>query len=182
MNKSRVILISVIVVIVFLVGLLGCYISNIINDMNETKEIGETIISSFDDFRDEVIVFSDKREEVTLKMNEELYYDTVSILYDDYILILEEYKNIVDSIEVNSEVLKDKCSVIYVDTNVNQKCDAFKTMYEEVINLFSYDVKRFNLFVDNYNSTNQGVLELFDSGYENYIDYNNDNVYLGSEE
>ncbi len=181
MNKGRVILISIIVVIVILLGLLGFYIFSVIEDMNETKATGEEIVSSFEVFKENVITFSNMREDVTMRMNEELYYDVISSLYDEYVLLFKEYGSLADDIEDSSDFLKDKCVVTYVDSNVQQKCDAFRIMYEESINLFIYDVKRFNVFVETFNTTSESSLELFNSGYEGYIDYDNDEVFLGSE-
>ncbi len=177
MSKKLVVRIVIVFIIVFIISALGFYIFSIISDVNTTKKNGEDIISSFDSFRESVILFSDEREELTLRMSDDLYLDTVKEVYSEYVVLLDNYQSLITNIESNSSLLINNCSASYSDVNVEQKCDAFDTMYEEVINLFVYDVNRFNEIVVSSGSD----LNIYESNHKEFIDYNGDGNYLGME-
>lgn len=175
MNKKiRFYEISVFIFVVGLFLLVGIY--NYYQDINK---VAVAIVNSYNDLSDNVINYNDIRSELE-KLLSEFSYDSFSKDIDKYNDLFVRYNNVIKDIDNNINNIDDRCNYLYKDSSVNEICNNYKNLYEKLINIYIEDLSNYNKIVISYNEYSNDNIDLVDMLYEDYIDYNLDNVYEGS--
>ncbi len=168
-------------------GSVSSFLLGLKNDKEETYKRMDTVSDSFESFSTNVSAFEDMRDELYNSVLSNVYYDS---LYsnDTYIKTrLSNYENLVDELKKNTNNLDKLCTdVYYPESEINNKCINYKSIYEQVVNYFVSDIKTYNQNIVNYNnyqaSLGSGLLLKSYKTNKKYIDYNGDGSYDGKEE
>ena len=132
-----------------LVLIISGFFSMYLNGLKEDREkvlarMGD-VSTEYEKFNTNVSLFGDFREDLHESVFENLYFET---MYTSDQLVKEElkkYEDLVDEIELSVNVLDDLCeNVYYPNGEVNNMCQNYKTMYEQVNNYFVYDINDYN--------------------------------------
>jgi len=109
---------------------------------------------------------------------------------DSWNNLMSEYSKSVETIDKNSEYLKNNCADIkFYHSDINPKCELFIENYEMIINYYISDVVTYNNNIDEYNTwvteneeeSYKNIDKFVNNSYTEYIDFNNDGVFLGKE-
>ncbi len=185
MKKNKKIIFILLVILIIFISLIILFINNLRKDQIKTKKVMNEILSKYDEFEDQVLVFNDIRDKVYSSVFVDTYYDTIKEKYKNNINSLKELEDSVNVIINKSKKLKNNCKGYFSSSDVNSKCLSFNNTYEEVINSFVTDINKYNEIIDNYNEyiTENGTGEILDKykSSKKYIDFNNDSKYSGKE-
>lgn len=183
-KKTKIMLIVSIIAIILLI--VGLFIGSMKKDKKKTQQVMELVLQDSKEFEKNVLSFNEKREEVYTEVFGETYYDTIKENHDKWSNLLKEYEKTMDKIENTSKNLKKYCNGMYYSkAEVNQKCNDFSSLYEEVNNTFVSDIDSYNKTIKEYNEyTKENEAENAIDMYQTkkkYIDYNKDKSYSGKE-
>lgn len=183
-KKTKIIIITSIIMIVFLI--IGLFIGSMRKDKKETKKVMDLIIKDSEKFENSVVSFNEQREKVYSTIFVETYYDTIKENYETWNNQLKDYEQTIDQLETTSKNLKKYCNGMYYSkAEVNEKCNDFSSLYEEVVNTFVNDITSYNKMIKEYNeymkenNSNETLNEY--NTKKKYIDYNKDKSYSGKE-
>ena len=177
--KKKYVFISMGIILVLTVIVSGVLLVNSFNkDKQEMLENGYLINESYDKVKSEVINYNQMRVDIA-SLIDNFYYSTIVNEYEENLDKFKKYDDIVNNITKEINVIDGKCNQIYQDKKINNICNNYKVDYETIVNVFVNDINNYNNKLSNYNKDEEKNLELFKSNYiNNYIDYNNDSVYL----
>lgn len=177
-NKKNIIIIVGIIVI----GLIAIFlVYNILNASKTKKENIDEIKNSYNNLTEEV----KKYNEIRTKYNEKLsnfILDRYKDEHKEYISLLNEYNETIKNIDIYINNLSNKCNILYDNVNINKICSNYQEMYEKLINIYITDIKTYNNNIKKYNEYKNDTIEEFIPIYNDYIDYNKDNIYEGSDD
>ena len=166
--------------VLFLTVIVCCLllIKSFNKDKQEVLENGNIINDSYDKVKSEVTEYNQMRIDIA-SLIDNFYYSTIANEYEANLEKFKKYDNIVNNITNEINVIDGKCNQIYQDKNINDICNNYKNDYETIVNVFVNDINNYNNKLANYNKDEEQYLELFKSSYiSDYIDYNNDGMYL----
>ena len=172
--------------ILLIAGGFSAFLSNLKADHQMVLRRMDDVSSVFEGFSTRTTIFEDYRDELYTEVLGNVYYET---MYDTDISVKErlvEYEGIVQKIEEDAEKLDSLCNVYYPQSDVNNMCINYKSIYEQVVNYFVTDIKIYNENVDKFNEyQKKNQMDLFVKKYQTkykYIDYNGDHEFDGKEE
>ena len=177
--KKKKSLILAIVVIIF-VTIITILVLTTVKASKRTKNNLNIIKSSYNVLSVSVNDYNDIRTEYT-NMLADFYLDTYEAKRESYTELLTKYNKTIETIDSSVARIKLRCNQLYNDNDVNTICNNYESLYEKLINLYVSDLKNYNDKVTKYNEYKKTELELFPMIHEDYIDYNNDSVYEGSD-
>ena len=187
-NNRKILWIVLVGILCLFIGLIGLFVYNYQKDQKKTKERMSEIKTQYDDFKEQVIQFSDMREKIYQEIFDGAYYTVIAEKHSEWLSQLATYEDIVDQVESHSKKLKSYCkNTLYPDKEVNNKCEAFQLLYEQTINYFVKDVQSYNANVAKYNQwvkehTEYSEAQSYASEqYKEFIDFNEDGTYFGKE-
>ncbi len=185
MNNKKKIIIIVTIILIFII-IISIFVTNIVRDKKQTARTMDLIEKEYQTFEKDIELFNSKRDEIYSQIFVETYYDTIKEKYQVWNNNLTEYEEKVDKIIKNSKNLQKYCNGIYYSKpQINQNCNNFASLYEEMINSFVTDINEYNKIIKNYNeyikeNNQQEVLSSYKTT-KKYLDYNKDNNYSGKE-
>ena len=147
--------------------------------MNEVND-------EFEIFSTNTTVFEEKRDELYNSVLTNIYYDNMQEEDNHIKNVLSNYENLVDELTKNTNHLNSLCEdMYYSDSIANNRCNNYKSIYEQVVNYFVSDIKSYNEIVDKYNkyqeeNSSEFRIDKYNTK-KNYIDYNKDKKYDGKE-
>lgn len=168
-------------------GGVSSFVIGLRRDRDEIYSRISEVNDEFEVFSTNTSVFESTRDNLYNVVLSNVYYDT---MYDEDKSVkntLSNYENLVDELTKNTRNLNKLCDdVYYPDSNVNTKCNNYRSIYEQVVNYFVGDIKIYNDNVNKYNEyqrNNNSDLRVDKyKTKKDYIDYNGDKVYDGKEE
>ena len=168
-------------------GVFSAYLLGLKSDREEVLARMGDVSAEYEKFNTNVSLYGDYREDLHESIFENLFFET---MYTSDKLVKDElakYEGMVDEMTLSVNVLDDLCkNIYYPKSEVNNMCNNYKTMYEQVVNYFVYDINDYNANVDKYNEYEKANNLIFTiNRYETskkYIDYNGDNKFAGKEE
>ena len=176
----------VIGLVLIMSGCFSAYLLGLKSDREKVLARMGDVSSEYEKFNTNVSLYGDFREDLYESIFENLFFET---MYSSDVLVKEQlskYEAMVDDMTLSVNALNDLCkNVYYPKSEVNNMCNNYKTMYEQVVNYFVSDIKDYNSNVDKYNEyekTNGLVFTI--KNYEttkDFIDYNGDNKFDGKE-
>lgn len=168
-------------------GCVSSFVFNLRSDQQKVRSKMIEVSDSFEDFSTNTSLFEEMRDELYTNVLKSVYYD--SLFQDDKLIKnkLSNYENMVDELGKQAKLLDKMCEdVYYPESSVNNKCNNYKTIYEQVVNYFVGDIILYNNNIksyNNYQATNGSNLLLNEyKTTKKYIDYNNDKEYEGKED
>lgn len=168
----------------------GCFSSFLISLQNDKSEVlrrMDDVGSEFEAFSTNTSIFEDVRDELYNEVLGNVYYDTMFTTDEAVKNKLSNYENLVDELSKSTKVLDKLCTdVYYPNSEVNNKCSNYKSIYEQIVNYFVTDIEVYNDNVRKYNDYQRSISSKISVKKYNtdkkYIDYNGDNVFDGKEE
>ncbi len=173
--------------ILIISGSVSSFVIGLQHDREETYKRVAVVNDEFEVFSANTSVFEAARDDLYTITLSNLFYDTMyqedSIVKDR----ISNYEQLVDELTKNAKALDQLCDdVYYPDSDVNSKCNNYKSIYEQVINYFVSDIHVYNNHVKQFNeyqkSLNTFVRIRQYSTEKDFIDYNQDGNYDGKEE
>ncbi len=168
-------------------GCVSSFVFNLRSDQQKVRSRMTEVSDSFEEFSTNTSLFEEMRDELYTNVLKSVYYD--SLFQDDELIKnkLSNYENMVDELGKQVKLLDKMCEdVYYPESSVNNKCNNYKTIYEQVVNYFVGDIILYNNNIksyNNYQATNGSNLLLNEyKTTKKYIDYNNDKEYEGKED
>ena len=168
-------------------GAVSIFIYNLRADQATVLKRMGTVGDEFEEFSTNVSIFEEERDGLYSEVLSNLYYDNMFVTDEPVKERLTKYENLVKEIEKKCESLNNLCSdVYYPDSNINSKCNNYKSIYEQVVNYFVTDINFYNKSIEDYNTYIKAVnpaasIKKFNTKYK-FIDYNGDGKKDGSEE
>lgn len=173
--------------IMIISGSVSSFVLGLKQDREETYKRVEIVNDEFEVFSANTSVFESYRDELYENTLSSFFYDT---MYQEDELVknkLSNYEQLVDELAKNVSVLDKLCmDVYYPSSDVNSKCNNYRSIYEQVINYFVTDIHVYNGNVEKFNEYQQGLGSFIRirnySTKRDFIDYNNDGNFDGKEE
>ena len=193
-NKKKIIIIitvilSILIILGGLVLLVYKFYKGIINDRETTENQVNLILDNYKAFKDNIVIINEKREIIYETIFKNNYYSQMQGKQDEWNNLLKEYEDALIKLDKDSKNLKKSCiNNTLINNEVIISCDSFNSNYELIINSFVQDIELYNQNIDSYNNwvdSNSGnyiKMDKYESNkFNNYIDYNNDGIFLGKE-
>lgn len=186
MNKKKFfILFTVVGTILVFLGILLAVIT-IVNKQNQEKKDTENKINVYyTGFKQYADQFADIRQSYTEAVTENLYPESVSEEYDNWLEAIDSYKKLVDQAIIPAENLRNLCiDKTYSNKDVENNCTAYIINYETIMNYFVKDLEEFNTFITDYledNDSSDVTTYDLDTDKYNYLDVNEDGKFIGKD-
>ena len=173
--------------ILIIAGGFSSFFKGLKADHQEVLRRMEDVSGIFEAFSTNITIFEEARDELYNDVLGNVYYDTMFATDEEVKGKIKEYEGIVDEIEKGTKKLDKLCGkVYYPDSDANNKCANYKSIYEQVINYFVTDIKTYNDNVSKYNEYQNAIQSEFVIGEyktkRDYIDYDGDKIFAGREE
>lgn len=182
-NKKVTIVLAIIAVVIVFVVSLVLVVNSLNKKAEEEKKNGNNVDKYYVNFKENVDKFISVRDKYYEVVIDDLYEESVGEDYDDWLVELDNYKNLVDSIIDSAKPLKNLCvNKTYSDEKVNNKCVAYVKNYETVMNCFVDDISEYNNFINDYlkkNKKSNAKAYDLNSKIYNYIDLDGDKQFTG---
>lgn len=171
---------KIIALVVFLVLIsLGIFAYfNIKEDINKTNNAIDLIKENYEELTINVNTYNDTRSSLNDKLSN-FFISTYKSEQEEYNLILDNYNNVIELIDNNISNISSNCNTLYKDLEINKICSTYQVLYEKLINLYVKDLNIYNNKVAEYNNEKKESIPNKNMIHNEYIDYNNDNVYEG---
>lgn len=163
----------------FLIGLKDDRVATLkrIDEVKDEFEVFSTNTSVFESFRDDLYN----------KVFANVYYETMHLNDAAVKNKLSNYENLVDELTKNTNSMNELCNdMYYPDSDINSKCNNYKSIYEQVVNYFVSDISVYNSHIDKFNqfqaAANTGLKLEYYTTDKKFIDYNKDKKFDGKEE
>lgn len=177
MQKKQIIMIIGILLIIFL----GAFI---VYNINKSKKINlentNIIKEAYNNLTVDIKEYNGIRTEYN-EMLSNFIMDNYEEEKPKYTTLLNNYNETIKKIDASVNKLDSKCNVLYNDATINKICSNYKQMYEKLINLYITDINKYNSNIAKYNEYKNDSLSPFEKVHNDYIDYNNDGNYEGSD-
>lgn len=172
--------------LLIVIGIISYIIINYNSDQAEVKKRMETVRDSYETFKTNVESFNSIRDNIyTNVFTDDMYYQTLKDNDASFKELFNNYKDNLDKIDKDYDDVKDKCiNVLHPEADVNNKCEAIVSSYEEVVNTYISDVNNYNNLITSYNKwlsdTNSSDVKLEEIKLDrDYLDINGDREYNG---
>ena len=168
-------------------GGVSSFLNGLRNDRRETYNRMTSVNEEFEDFSAKVSIFENYREELYSTVLSEVYYDTMYITDRSVKKKLTNYEELVDDMEKNVKKLNSLCKKVYFpNSTVNNKCDNYKSIFEQVVNYFVSDINTYNDNVNKFNIYQESLNSIFTidkyKTLRKFVDYNGDKEFDGRDE
>ena len=172
--------------LLIVIGIISYIVINYNDDQAEVRKRMETVRDSYEAFKTNVESFNSIRDNIyTNVFTDDMYYQTLKDSDASFKELYKSYSESLDKIDKDYRGVKDKCiNVLHPETDVNNKCEAIISGYEEVVNTYISDVNNYNNLITSYNKwlsdTNSSDVKLEEIKLDrDYIDINGDREYNG---
>ena len=172
--------------LLIVIGIISYIVINYNDDQAEVKKRMEAVRDSYETFKTDVEAFNSIRDDIyTNVFTDDMYYQTLKDNDASFKELYKSYSESLDKIDKDYSGVKDKCiNVLHPEADVNNKCEAIVSSYEEVVNTYISDVNNYNNLITSYNKwlsdTNSSDVKLEEIKLDrDYIDINGDREYNG---
>ena len=174
--------------LLIVIGVISYVIINYNNDQAEVKKRMDVVRESYEEFKTDVESFNKVRDNIYNEVMGDTYYQTIKDNDKHYKELYQNYSDSLEKIDKDYTKVEDKCiNVLHPDADVNNKCEAIVSGYEEVVNTYISDVNSYNVIIDSYNkwlsdnNSSDSKLEKIKLDRD-YLDINGDREYNGKKE
>ncbi len=182
---------SYILLAISFVMIIGGGVSSFLIGLRADQELTNkrmlVVNDQFEEFSTNTSLFENARDTLYVEVLSNLFFDTMQQNDQTVKTRLSNFENMVDEITKQAKELDKLCdNVYYPDSSVNNKCNNYKVIYEQVVNYFLSDIAVYNENIKKFNdyqkSLNSNITLKEYSTNKKYIDYNNDKEFAGKEE
>lgn len=174
--------------LLIVIGIISYIVINYNDDQAEVRKRMETVRDSYEAFKTDVESFNSIRDNIyNGVITDNMYYQTLKDNDASFKGLYKSYSDSLDKIDKDYMKVKDKCiNVLHPEADVNNKCEAIISGYEEVVNTYISDINSYNSLITSYNKwlsdTNSSDAKLEEIKLDrDYIDINGDREYNGKE-
>ena len=175
--------------LLIVIGIISHIVRNYNSDQAEVKKRMDEVRDAYEVFKADVDEFNSIRDNIyTNVIVSDMYYQTLKDNDLSYKEIFNNYSDSLEKITKDYDGVKDKCiNVLHPEADVNNKCEAIVSSYEEVVNTYISDVNSYNSLIDSYNkwlsdsNSTDNKLEKIKLDRD-YIDINGDREYNGKKD
>ena len=174
--------------LLIVIGIISYIVINYNDDQAEVRKRMETVRDSYEAFKTDVESFNSIRDNIyNGVITDNMYYQTLKDNDASFKELYKSYSESLDKIDKDYSGVKDKCiNVLHPEADVNNKCEAIISGYEEVVNTYISDINSYNSLITSYNKwlsdTNSSDAKLEEIKLDrDYIDINGDREYNGKE-
>jgi len=178
MTKTKKLIFNLIIIVITIIIVI--FIINIIKSKKETQSNIKIINAAYEYLSLDVKNYNEIRKEY-LDMSTNFILEEYEKEHEKYISLLTKYNNVVEQIDSHIYDINPRCNQLYYDTNTNSICSSYKVLYEKLINLYVSDLTSYNHKLEEYNQYKNNNLDYFEMIHNDYIDYNDDGIYEGSD-
>ena len=175
--------------LLIVIGIISYIIINYNSDQAEVRKRMEAVRDSYESFKTDVDSFNSIRDDIyTNVFTDDMYYQTLKDNDASFKELYKSYSESLDKIDKDYDGVKDKCiNVLHPEADVNNKCEAIVSSYEEVVNTYISDVNSYNNLITSYNKwlsdTNSSDVKLEEIKLDrDYLDINGDREYNGKKD
>lgn len=175
--------------LLIVIGIISYIIINYNSDQAEVRKRMEAVRDSYESFKTDVEAFNSIRDNIyTNVFTDDMYYQTLKDNDASFKELYKSYSESLDKIDKDYDGVKDKCiNVLHPEADVNNKCEAIVSSYEEVVNTYISDVNNYNNLITSYNKwlsdTNSSDAKLEEIKLDrDYLDINGDREYNGKKD
>lgn len=185
MNKNikKILFIIIPIIIIAIIIAIIILINNIKKETNELNDKMNQITNSYQLLETNSNIYNNNRKTLSESLNNS-YIENLEKDYDKYINILKEQENTIETIHTSIDDISDNCEDrLFSRKEVNNICSTYKEYYEIVVNVFIKDQAQVNKMINKYNEDATNKLNEYKSNkLIDYIDYNQDGIYLERED
>lgn len=171
------------------IGIISYIVINYNDDQAEVRKRMETVRDSYEAFKTDVESFNSIRDNIyNSVITDNMYYQTLKDNDASFKELYKSYSDSLDKIDKDYMKVKDKCiNVLHPEADVNNKCEAIVSSYEEVVNTYISDINSYNNLITSYNKwlsdTNSSDVKLEEIKLDrDYLDINGDREYNGKKD
>ena len=174
--------------LLIIIGIISYVVINYNSDQAEVKKRMDEVRESYKVFKTDVDAFNSIRDDIYNEVMQDMYYQMLKDNDARYKELYQSYSDSLEKIDKDYDGVKDKCiNVLHPEADVNNKCEAIVSSYEEVVNIYVSDVNSYNSLIDSYNkwlSDNNSTDTKLDKIKldRDYLDINGDREYNGKKE
>lgn len=175
--------------LLIVIGIISYIVINYNDDQAEVRKRMETVRDSYEAFKTDVESFNSIRDNIyNSVITDNMYYQTLKDNDASFKELYKSYSNSLDKIDKDYMKVKDKCiNVLHPEADVNNKCEAIVSSYEEVVNTYISDINSYNNLITSYNKwlsdTNSSDAKLEEIKLDrDYLDINGDREYNGKKD
>ena len=175
--------------LLIVIGIISYIVINYNDDQAEVRKRMETVRDSYEAFKTDVESFNSIRDNIyNSVITDNMYYQTLKDNDASFKELYKSYSDSLDKIDKDYMKVKDKCiNVLHPEADVNNKCEAIVSSYEEVVNTYISDVNNYNSLITSYNKwlsdTNSSDVKLEEIKLDrDYLDINGDREYNGKKD
>lgn len=175
--------------LLIVIGIISYIVINYNDDQAEVRKRMEAVRDSYEAFKTDVESFNNIRDNIyNSVITDNMYYQTLKDNDASFKELYKSYSESLDKIDKDYSGVKDKCiNVLHPEADVNNKCEAIISGYEEVVNTYISDINSYNSLITSYNKwlsdTNSSDVKLEEIKLDrDYIDINGDREYNGKKD
>ena len=175
--------------LLIVIGIISYIVINYNDDQTEVRKRMEAVRDSYEAFKTDVESFNNIRDNIyNSVITDNMYYQTLKDNDASFKELYKSYSESLDKIDKDYSGVKDKCiNVLHPEADVNNKCEAIISGYEEVVNTYISDINSYNSLITSYNKwlsdTNSSDVKLEEIKLDrDYIDINGDREYNGKKD
>ena len=175
--------------LLIVIGIISYVIINYNDDQAEVRKRMETVRDSYEAFKTDVESFNSIRDNIyNSVITDNMYYQTLKDNDASFKELYKSYSESLDKVDKDYMKVKDNCiNVLHPEADVNNKCEAIISGYEEVVNTYISDINSYNSLITSYNKwlsdTNSSDAKLEEIKLDmDYLDINGDREYNGKKD
>ena len=168
----------VLIILGIIMTIIAAGISTIANKDTILEKNKQNVIDNFAEVTTLKADNNDIKIELTQKI-ETLEIESYSENHEEYISLINQYQENYKLIKKHTKEIEKSCEKEIEDSRVNVMCKSYKLLYEESTNIYIETITTYNDILKKYNETATTPYEEIELLEKEYIDYNNDNVFLG---
>lgn len=177
--SKKTLIISLLGMLTVLILLVALILFNLNNQEETLQENIKKINSNYASFSTNVTDNESLRKALIEKLdnfNEKTYEDEIG----EYERIIKKYDKNIEYIDSLVEDMEERCKHKYEDLNTQILCKGYAGLYETTVNKYVTNVKKYNDKVTQYNNKNNKNIETHKMVHNDFIDYDKDGKYKGS--
>ena len=179
MSNKKTLIISILTMLSIVILVVGGILFALNNKEKTMQENMKMIKSDYANFSNNITDNEKIRKQLAEHISE-FKNNTFKDEQGKYEETLKKYDKNIKYIDTLIKDLESRCKYEYEDKNTNILCKGFGGLYETTVNKYVAKVKAYNNLITQYNKTASSEESLYKAVYDNFIDYDKDGKYNGS--
>ena len=177
--SKKTLVIALLGMLTTIILLIAIVLFSINNQEEQLQENMKKINSNYAGFSTN-ITDNDAIKKDLIEKLENYSIDTFEDELGDYDRILKKYDKNIKYLDSLVEDMEKRCKHKYEDVNTQMLCKGYAGLYETTVNKYIVNVKKYNEKVEEYNQNKNKNIKTHEMVHNDYIDYDKDGKYKGS--